>query len=276
MLDINVVIVNYKMRSDIERCLSGLLADLEESRLKAAVQVMDNSKNVDGVKELIKTKYPSVYYYDCGGNIGFGKAQNIGLKRVEAKFYLPLNPDIVFPARKMALRRLVDYLENNPQVGVVAPKLFNSDGSLQYSCCRFPLFLDQIARRLELNRCFSYFQKRVDYYLMKDFNHQDSVPVDWVIGSFMLIRQEAALKVGFFDERFFMYFEDCDLCRRMWRSGWEVHYVAEVALIHGHRRDSAQFNPLFSLLANPVARIHLKSWWQYFRKWGIKKEHFGI
>ena len=110
---------------------------------------------------------------------------------------------------------------------------------------------------------------------MKDFDHKRTVPVDWVIGSFMLTKKETVEKIGFFDDRFFMYFEDCDWCRRIWEGGWKVYYVHDIMAKHSHHRDSAEVSLFKSLLNNPIVRIHLRSWWRYFRKWGWKKVRYG-
>ena len=104
---------------------------------------------------------------------------------------------------------------------------------------------------------------------MKDFDHEENRTVDWVMGSFMLVKSEVVEKIGFFDDRFFMYFEDCDWCRRAWLEGWEVHYLAKESVKHVHARESAQKTPFISIITNPISRIHLKSWLKYFLKWGV-------
>lgn len=275
MYDINIVIVNWKAKEEIDICLGSLFSDIEDTGLKVVVHVVDNSGNVDAIRELIEEKYSDVVYLDPGENIGFGKAQNWGLRQQEARFYLPLNPDIEFLPGESTLKRLIDFLNSHGKVGLAAPKLLNSDGSLQYSCCRFPAFTDQLARRLGLDKRISFFRKRVDEYLMKDFDHKHTVPVDWVMGSFMLIKREAAGKVGLFDEKFFMYFEDCDLCRRIWEGGWQVYYIHSTQIKHTHHRDSVDISPWRAIFKNPATRVHLKSWMRYFWKWGIRRKHYG-
>lgn len=276
MVDINAVIVNWKMKEDIDKCLDSFFNDLGEGRLKAVVHVVDNSRNSDGIKEMIREKYPEVEYIDPGGNIGFGKAQNLGFARHRASFYLALNPDCEFPSGERVLERMVGSMQEDPEMGMAGPKLLNLDGSLQYSCCRFPAFLDQIGRRLGWDKRSKRFRKRVDHYLMRDFDHERTVPVDWIMGSFMLVKREVAEKVGFFDDRFFMYFEDCDWCRRVWRAGWKVYYLHDIRVKHGHRRDSAESRAWKSILTNPITRVHIKSWLKYFWKWGLRKEHYGV
>lgn len=276
MHDINIVIVNWKMKDDIDRCLDSLFADAKNSGLDIAAHVIDNSRNADGIKKILEEKYAGVKYIDPGGNIGFGKAQNLGFKSAEAKFYLALNPDIEFPAGGGALKRMAEFMDKSPRVGIAGPKLLNMDGSIQESCCRFPRFFDQIARRAGLDKKFLFFKNKVGYYLMRDFDRDKTTAVDWLTGAFMFVRREMAGKIGFFDERFFMYFEDCDWCRRAWRAGWQVFYVHDIILKHGHRRESAGKSIWASIFKNPVSRIHIKSWLKYFMKWGLKNEHFGI
>ncbi len=276
MVDINTVIVNWKMKEDIDRCLASFFQDINNSNLSVVVYVVDNSQNHDGIKQFLQAKYPQVEYIDPGKNLGFGKAQNLGFKKSKARFYLSLNPDCVFIEGKRAVERAVNFLRNNPEAGMVGPKLLNNDGSLQYSCYRFPSFWDQIGKRLDWDKKSKYFQERVGYYLMKDFDHERTEPVDWIMGSFILIKQEAAEEIGFYDDRFFMYFEDCDWCRRAWNAGWKVYYIHDIKVRHGHRRDSAEDRVWKSIFNNPITRVHLRSWLKYFWKWGLKKEHFGI
>lgn len=276
MLDINIVIVNYKMKQDIDRCLESLFAEIKDSRLDILIHVVDNSGNSDGIKGMLVEKYSVVKYLDAGGNIGFGKAENLGFANALAKFYLCLNPDVIFISGERTLERMIQFMVDNPKVGIAGPKLLNIDGTIQYSCSRFPAFFDQIIRRLNLDRKFLYCKKRVDYYLMKDFGHNQTVKVDWLMGSFMLARKEMVEQIGFFDDRYFMYFEDCDWCRRAWQADWQVFYLADVVVQHSHRRESAGVLSLMDLLKNPIARIHIKSWIKYFVKWGIRRVHYGV
>lgn len=270
MHDINITIVNWKMKDEIKKCLETLYEDIAGSGIKIIINIVDNSGNIDGVKQMLEEKFPEAKYIDSGGNIGFGKAQNLGLKAVQAEYYLPLNPDIEFIKGGRVFEKLIKFMRENYSAGIIAPKLLNTDNSIQESCYRFPRFFSQIFRRLGFNK------KAVDYYLMRDFDHNSTVAVDWVMGSFMFVRSELAEKTGFFDDRYFMYFEDCDWCRRAWISGFKVYYANDIIVKHAHKRDSAAGSPIMAVLKNPVARIHIKSWLKYFLKWGIKKTHYGI
>ncbi|PLX21832.1 hypothetical protein C0584_01885 [Candidatus Parcubacteria bacterium] len=275
MYDLNIVIVNYKTRDDVEICLSSVFRDLANSDLNVVVHLMDNSENVDGVKNMLADKFPQVVYIDNGGNIGFGASQNIGLKKEQARYYLVLNPDVEFIEGENVLEEKIKYMEENPEVGIAAPKTYNADGTVQLSCSRNFNFFDQVARRVKLDERSKHFRKKIDRYLMRDFDHNETVDVDWLIGSFLFIRPEVFRDIGYFDDRYFMYFEDCDLCRRAWEAGHKVRYVHHLGIKHKHKRDSAEANALSSIFTNRVTRIHLKSWLKYFIKWGLKRKHFG-
>lgn len=274
MKDINIVIVNWKMKDDIDACLSTLVLDIQDSDLDVVVHIMDNSDNIDGIKEMLAEKYPQVTYINSGGNIGFGKANNIALQRVEAKYYFVLNPDTKFEAGTKTLRSLYEYMEKNIQVGMIGPKLLNNDGTLQLSCFRFPRFLDKPVKHFKIHRRIPYFAKRVDYFMMKDFDHNSERPVDWIMGSAMFVRHKATQDVGYFDDRYFMYLEDCDWCRRMWEHYWQVRYIPSVILYHKHRRDSAKVPGIRAIIKNPITRIHIKSWLQYSWKWKFRSKKY--
>ncbi len=263
MFDLNITIVNWMSKKDIDKCLNSLFNDFDKNKLNVVTHVIDNSSNQDGVKDLIYKKYPQVIYIDAGKNIGFGSSQNIGLKNKKAKFYLALNPDVEF-LEKGTLEKMIEFLNKNSKVGMVGPKLLNTNKTIQNSCYGFPGITDQFFKRLGIKN------KKVNKYLMNNFDHNKTIPVDWLMGSFLMTKQEVVDKIGFFDDRFFMYFEDCDWCRRSINAGWKNFYLSDVKVKHGHARASDSGN-LFSDMKNPMAFIHLKSWWRYFRKWNFKK-----
>ena len=189
------------------------------------------------------------------------------MSAVEASYYFVLNPDTEFPAGQNFLRKIFDFMEKNRRVGIAGPKILYPDGSLQYSCYRFPSFWQPVFSRTKLGQ--SGRGKAVaDNFLMKDFDHNSTWPVDWVMGSAMFVRKTALDQVGGFDDRFWMYAEDSDWCRRMWEKGWAVYYVHDVHLRHAHGRASAKVpGVLNAMLRNRYARVHLWSWLKYFWKW---------
>ena len=174
-----------------------------------------------------------------------------------------MTPDIAVVAG--GLEKMVALMEQQPEIGVVSPKLINPDGSIQDSCRRFPSWPMPLYRRTALGK-LPWAKKKLGYYLMADWDHASSRPVDWLFGACLLLRRSAFEKVGLFDERFFMYFEDLDLCRRFWEAGYSVYYFADVELVHYHQRLSAERGGVIGLF-NRAGRIHLMSGVKYFAKY---------
>lgn len=266
MKHINIVIVNYKMKEDIAKCLASLYQDIENSELQVGIVVVDNNSN-DGIDTFLAEKYPDVRVILQKENLGFGKSQNRGIKEIEALYYFALNPDTVFPVGQRILDRMYQYMESHPRIGMIGPKIVYPDGSLQYSCYRFPNFWQPVFSRTKLGKK-GRGEKISNHFLMKDFNHSETRPVDWIMGSAMFVRSSAISEVGVFDDRFWMYAEDCDWCRRMWESGWPVYYVHDIIIEHAHGRGSAKVPGVVkALLKNKLARVHLLSWFKYMWKW---------
>jgi GT2 family glycosyltransferase len=265
MHDVCITVVNYKMKEHIERCFVSLFEDLQGENLNIKVIVVDNGSS-DGIKNFLAEKYPSVECIELPENVGFGKAQNVGLKSAEAKYYFVLNPDTYFKPGGKIIRQLHDWLEAHPKVGMVGPKIVYPDGSLQYSCYRFPGLLHPLVSRGNFETGWG--KKLHDTALMRDFDHNETRPVDWVMGSAMFVRGSAMQEVGMFDDRFWMYYEDSDWCRRMWEKGWPVYYAHHIVLEHLHGRGSAKVPGTFTaLFKNKLARVHLLSWLKYAWKW---------
>jgi len=191
-----------------------------------------------------------------------GKGNNLGISRSSGEQILISNPDIVFTPD--AIKKLYQYLQANPEVGLVGPQLLNPDGSLQYSCVRFPKFYTPLLRRTAVGQLFP---GRVDHYLMKHADHDKIQIVDWILGACFMVRRSEIKNNLLFDERYFMYFEDVDLCRQIRARGQKVVYFPEAQVTHNHLRQSARWPWYKSLFKDKIAREHLKSAFRYFRKW---------
>ncbi len=275
MKDVSIVIVNYKMKPQIEACISSLYAELVTSALSVHITVVDNHSE-DGLKEFLQKRFPNVHCIELTENKGFGFAQNAGLRTVEAQYYFALNPDTVFLPGERVIDGLCTFMESNPRIGMIGPQLQYPDGSLQYSCWRFPPFLQPLYQRTKLGQTARGIEK-VAFHHMRDVDHTKIRPVDALMGSAMFVRGAAMKQVGMFDERFFMYYEDIDWCRRMWDLGWPVYYVPTVKLVHIHGRGSAKIPGVFrALFKNKLARIHVKSWIQYLWKWRGQHHYYSL
>jgi len=146
-------------------------------------------------------------------------------------YYLLFNPDAdCFPEM---VSKLMSVMEKNPKIGAAGPRLINPDGSTQPSRRRFASFLVLLIRALHIDSLFRDLPI-VNHYLMEDAEFEDLTDVNWVTGAVMMLRKTAFEDVGLFDERFFMYFEDEDLCCRMWQKGWRVCYLNTAQAFHVH------------------------------------------
>lgn len=266
MHDIAVVIVNFKMRDLVRACLASLQKDIATSTHPMSMQVVivDNASH-DGIEDLVRKEFPQYGCIVSPRNEGYGSAVNKGIRAIEARYYFVLNPDTVF-IEPQTIERMVAYMEVHPKIGMIAPKLLNADLTLQYSCNRFPHFAEQLFRRTSLGK-YQWVERRIMRLLMKDFDHEKTQPVDWAIGSAMFVRASALKDAGFMDERFFMYFEDTDWCRRFWDAHWPIYYVHDIKIMHYHGRGSAKVPGIKALFLNKLARVHFASWLKYMWKW---------
>ncbi|HCC22516.1 TPA: hypothetical protein DEP86_03895 [Candidatus Uhrbacteria bacterium] len=274
MYDVNIVIVNYKMKDDIEKCLDSFYKEIKDGNLAVNVVIVDNNSK-DGIDKFIEQKYLEIKLVRQSTNAGFGKSQNVGIKSVDAKYHFALNPDTDFSSCKNMILKMYDFMEKHKRIGMIGPKIVYPDGSLQYSCWRFPKNIQPLYQRTKLGKT-KRGKKKVDYHHMKDFDHNKTLPVDAIMGSAMFVRGEAIKEVGMFDERYWMYYEDIDWCHRMWDYGWPVYYVHDIVLKHSHGRGSAKVPGIINaLIKNKLARIHLKSWLQYVWKWRSKYKYYA-
>lgn len=260
-MDISFIILNYKTKGLLKNCLKSIVgSDLRG--LQYEIIVVDNDSE-DGVKEMLAQNFANVIFIQSKHNLGMGAGNNLGIKQARGKYLAVLNPDtVVLPG---AIRKLYAFMEKNSRTGIVGPKLINPDSNLQYTRCRFPSFLTPVYRRTPLQR-LKWIQQKLDLYLTKDKNYDVASQADWLYGACLFIRREILDKVGFFDERYFLGFEDTDLCQRMWQAGYEVWYYPQATFIHYPHRFSGEGNWLTGIF-NQSIRIHIASWLKYFIKW---------
>lgn len=226
MTQISAVIVNWNTRDYLARCLEALYAGAQGLSLET--WVVDNASS-DGSQEMVLQRFPQVRLLENAGNVGFGRANNQALQQAQGETLLLLNSDaFLLPG---ALPLLYQRLSQHPEAGLTAPQLLYEDGSLQRSCYAFPTLTTELWQTLYLDRVFA--RSRVfGRYLMTYWDMQDAREVDVVMGACLLLRREALQQVGFFDEQFFMYSEEVDLCYRLHRAGWKARYEPEAQAVH--------------------------------------------
>jgi len=259
-MDISIIIVNYKSRDLTLNCIRSIKA-ADWPGLDYEIIVVDNYSG--DLKSDDLKQFGKINFIMNGRNIGLGAANNLGIRQALSKYIAIMNPDT--SAEKNVFIKLFDFMEKNFQVGVAGPKQLNPDGSWQDSCFRWPGLLTPIFRRTALGRT-AVGKKDLDRFLYKDYNKNDVREVDWLLGSFLFCRAQALRQAGAFDEKFFLYFEDTDLCRRFHQAGWKVVYQPAVVIAHNHFRQSARA-PWYKFYQNKAAWRHLASWARYLWKW---------
>jgi len=252
--DITLIVVNYRTAVDV----TALLASLAAFPPGCACEVIVvNATPEDAWRPGAGASPVTVRTVDAVANRGFGGNCNQALAEASGEFLMPMNADIRF--RDDCLPRVVERLRTAPEVGVLVPRLVGADGTLQYSSRTFYTPLTILCRRTPLGRCFPTIGER---HLMMERDHEVPFCVDWGSGA-ALVARRALLEDGWlFDERFFLYLEDVDLCARAWGRGLRVEYFPPATLIHAHARESA--GPPWGW----HARQHLRSLWRFWRKYG--------
>ncbi|KKQ34701.1 MAG: WsbD [Microgenomates group bacterium GW2011_GWA2_37_6] len=219
MKKLTISIVNYNAGKYLLSCLDSLEKVKEE--LEFDVYVVDNA-SIDGSLESAKNKFPEFNYISNEKNLGFGKAQNIVLKKSKTPYLLTLNPDCIVPEK--TLSHMVKFMEENPQVGISTCRVEKADGSLDIASHRgFPTPWASF---------LYYFLKNDRLYHLTDKDMTKVHEIDSAVGAFMLIRKSVLEIVGYFDEDYFLYAEDIDLCFRVKNAGFKIMYIPDVKVIH--------------------------------------------
>jgi N-acetylglucosaminyl-diphospho-decaprenol L-rhamnosyltransferase len=228
---LSIVIVAYRSRAEIAPCLGSIPRELQARQVE--VVVVDNSPE-DGAGEIVRGEFPEVNYIAAPENLGFGRANNLGFARTRGEFVLFLNPDTVVNAN--ALEHCVAALRADPRIGLISPRLELADGSMDLACRRsIPSLWDGFCRASGLAALFP----RTAVFSGYNLTHlpADGVhDVGAINGAFMLaprrVLQGVAPDGAVFDERFFMYGDDLDLCIRVARAGWRIVYDGRVRITH--------------------------------------------
>jgi GT2 family glycosyltransferase len=217
--------------------------------------VVDNSP-VSNSREIFES-YGWTYFHDPK-NPGFGASHNFIFNNFShlAEYHLILNPDISFEGK--IISDLIYFLSNNPESGCVMPKVFYPNGELQRLAKLLPSPIDWIIRRMPFKGLKNIINRRLELH---NANYESGVfKVPFVSGCFLMFKTSVIIKIGFFDERFFMYTEDTDLSRRLWISRCFAYYYGDVSVVHEYKKESSTNLNLF--------KIHVISAIKYFNKWG--------
>lgn len=252
-MDVSYVIVSYNGREFLRRCLASLYEHTRDVEFE--VVVVDNA-SLDGTPEMVAAEFPQVTLVRRPDNAGFAHGVNEGLERARGDAFLLVNPDTQF--NQNVVSPLLAYQRDHPDIGILAPRLLDADGTLQLSCRAFPGFNTALFNRYSLlTRLFgnNRFSRR---YLMTDFDHTEVADVDWASAACWLLPKRAMEKIGPLDEGYFWTIEDVDYCQRVHRAAMRVVYYPEVEIVH-HIGGSSGSLPSRAI----IARHH--GMWRYYK-----------
>lgn len=236
-MDLSVCIVSWNTKDLLRKCIQSILD--KTAGLDYEIIVVDNDSK-DGSLEMVRQEYPPCKVINSGQNLGFARANNLAVLHASGKYILYLNPDTEFETN--ALYGMYDCLEKNQTYGALGCKLIYPDGSLQYTCARaFTTPLNEFCELAMLYRIFpkSPFFSTVEMYY---WDHESSREVDCISGACIMARKTIIDGLGGFDEEYFMYAEDVDLCYRIRKAGWKIYYLAQEKIIH-HEGASSKKKP---------------------------------
>lgn len=231
---LSIIIVNWNVRDLLRKCLNSIF--LNSKGKSNEVIVVDNASK-DGSTEMVQNEFPQVKLLANKENYGFARASNQGLKIARGEYFFLLNPDA--SVEPLTLIRILEFMEENPDVSVGGCYVYNPDGSFQESFYRFPTLLNTLGRMFSLFRVLP--RNKLTQYFFWSYPH-DNVPqnVDRVLGGAMVIRKKALEEVGQMDENYFLYGEDMDICYRMKQKGWKISPIPGTKVVHFQGESSKQ------------------------------------
>lgn len=251
MSTVSVIILNHNTRDLLVACLKSVQA--EQAGLSVDAVVVDNGSS-DGSAEMVLEEFQGVRLVRHAVNTGFAGGNNSGIRETSSPYVLLLNSDARLEPG--ALKAMVGFVEEHPDVGIVGPQLRNGDGSLQLSCGIPPTVWTETCNKLLLHVPFPFFK-------MGNWAHDTIREVGWVSGACLLARAAMLNRIGLLDEGMFMYYEDLDLCLRARRAGWRVCYLPSARVVHlGGGTSRGVFGPM--LVASGSSSFY------FYRK------HYGV
>jgi hypothetical protein len=257
---LSIIIVSFNTKELLKECL--IECKKQIVGIKSEIIVVDNDSK-DGSFEMLKKEFPEVISIQSGGNIGFAAANNLGYKIAKGEYILLLNSDAFI--KENGLKKALEKIKNNKEIAVLGAKLIGKKGEWQPSARTFP----SIKNDFFILSGLSFKFKNSKIFGKPDMTYKDQnqeIYCDWIPGAFALIRKEA-LEDKIFDERFFMYFEEVDMCLNLKRKGWKVLYYPEVEVVHlGGASTSVFSSKLVSRSGMQMTLWRLQSQYLFYRK----------
>jgi GT2 family glycosyltransferase len=224
--DASIIIVNWNAKRFLDECLASIIR--HTSMEDTEIIVVDNASS-DGSQELVRESYPMVKLITLDSNLGFAKANNIGIRQSRGKYLFLINSDIKVNDDFIAPMKY--FMDKHPDVGLLGPRIIGADGKLQRSCMGFPSPWNYFCRALALDSLFPQVEL-FGGYMMTYWGHDELRDVDVLCGCFWVARRKALCQVGLLDEDYFFFGEDIDWCRRFHEKGWKVIYCPNIEILH--------------------------------------------
>jgi|SRR6185369_2242528 len=261
--ELTIAVNSYRNPDILRLCLLSIQKEMADTGIPYEILVADSATE-ENTEMLMREEFPSVRFFPFAENVGFKTLVNVSVQEARGQYIFLINSDIILS--REAVPSMFQYLKAHPEIGLLGPKQFNFNGSLQQSCFHFYRPLTILYRRTWLGK-LPFARKHLLWFTMNDYDHKQPKAVDWIIGSAMLVSKEKAEKIGAMDNRFFMYMEDVDWCRRFWEHGFKVVYYPLTFVYHYHGKGSAKGGFFGSLLFNRLTWYHIESALQYFWKY---------
>ncbi|NTU93334.1 MAG: glycosyltransferase family 2 protein [Chlorobiaceae bacterium] len=258
---ISVIIVSYNTREILRNCLDALYAN--SSGFEMEVFVIDNDSH-DGSASMVARDFPRVHLVANKDNVGFAAANNQAFRLARGNYVVLLNPDAY--VKPDSILNGVAFMDGRPDCGLCGGKVLSPEGRLEPSARRFPSPIAKLFTLSGLSARFpgSSFFNRHEF---GGFGHDQPIEVDWVPGTFSIVRKEMLDQIGVFDERFYIYYEETDLCLRAKRAGWKICYIPDAAVTHiGGASSKTRKDQTFDSKAAQVQSFRMRSEWLYYRK----------
>ena len=237
-MDLSIILVNYHHGHMLDNCLESVYRTIE--KIQFEVILVDNSSKDDGLESILK-RYTKIQLINNSKNVGFARANNQGAKIASGDFLLFMNPDTTMI--EDAVESMLDYIRSDSSIGILSPKVLNPDQTTQFSCRKFPTVWSGLFNRYSLmTRLFPNNRYSRDY-LMLDYDHNSIRSVDWVSGCCMMLSELTLKKANGFDENYFLFIEDVDLCQVIKKQGLRVVYFPNAKVFHKISSSNARSTP---------------------------------
>ncbi|MCX8031546.1 MAG: glycosyltransferase family 2 protein [Thermodesulfovibrionales bacterium] len=250
-MDLSVIIINWNTRDLLINCVKSIYKTTKG--ISYEIIVVDNGSS-DGSVKALKEQFPEVMVIENNSNLGFAKACNQAIRKINSRYAVFLNTDAFF--FENTLRKALEFMDENLDVAICGAQLLNEDGSKQNSISSKPSLLTELINKSILKKLYP------RLYFSKEINIENPIEVDSVIGAFMIVRKEAIDDVGLLDENFFFFFEETDWCLMMQKKGWKVFHHPQLRVYH--------------LQGQTAKKVHIPARIEYWRsRYIFFKKHYG-